>query len=245
MKSLKIFFVAIANVLFLNVFSQTVTHTNVSSLSACDGTATLISANNVDPSTIVWHGMGVSPQSAGFTRSNLCAGSYSITCTALNGEPLVLSFAITSSTGWNPCSGLGVNISLYPPEVIDCYGSLTANPWNGQCGNMDGNPPFSYLWSTGETTPHITYLCPGKYVVVQTDSIGCTFGESATINWFTGPGMPWIPYWYHAETEELTNNEKTIVKITDIMGRECELESGELRIVLYSDGSISKVISQE
>jgi hypothetical protein len=244
MKNLKLLLVTISNLLILNVFSQTVTCTNVSSLSACNGTATLIAANNVDPSTIVWHGMGVSPQSGGFTRSNLFAGSYSITCTALNGEPLVLTFTINSGTGWNPCSGLGVNISLYPPEVIDCYGSLTANPWNGQCGNMDGNPPFSYLWSTGETTPHITYLCPGKYVVVQTDSIGCAFGESATINWFTGPGMPWLPYWYHAETEELTNNEKTIVKITDIMGRECELETGELRIVLYSDGSISKIISQ-
>jgi hypothetical protein len=51
-----------------------------------------------------------------------------------------------------------------------------------------------------------------------------------------GPG-------YYNDLEELTNNEKSIVKITDILGRECEMDAGELRIVLYSDGTMKKVIS--
>lgn len=47
-----------------------------------------------------------------------------------------------------------------------------------------------------------------------------------------------------AGVEELNViNEKTIVKITDIMGRECELVASELRIVLYNDGTIKKVIA--
>jgi len=244
MKNLKLLLVTISNLLILHVFSQTVTCTNVSSVSACNGTATLIAANNVDPSTIVWHGMGVSPQSGGFTRSNLCAGTYTITYNTTDGIPKFVGFSITNTFDWHPCGGYGISISNYPPEVIECYGSLSADPALMMCGNLDGNPPFSYLWSNGATTSDITYLCPGEYIVVQTDSIGCAIGMSATIDWFTGPGMPWIPYWYHLETQELSENDKTIIKVTDIMGRECELETGELRIVLYSDGSISKIISQ-
>jgi hypothetical protein len=244
MKRLKVYLAVLANVLVLNGFTQ-VDCTNVTS-TICNGTAALYHLN-VDPATIVWHGMGIVPkihtQYGDFNRTNLCPGAYTVTYTTYDGVPMVVSFSIANSAGMYPCGGLGVNISIYPPEVIDCYGSLTANPWNGQCGNMDGNPPFSYVWSTGQTTPHITYLCPGKYVVVQTDSIGCAFGESATINWFTGPGMPWIPYWYHLETQELSENDKTIIKVTDIMGRECALDAGELRIVLYSDGTIKKVIA--
>jgi hypothetical protein len=42
--------------------------------------------------------------------------------------------------------------------------------------------------------------------------------------------------------EELTQYGKTIVKITDMLGRECKPESGELHIIRYSDGSTEKVI---
>jgi hypothetical protein len=45
-----------------------------------------------------------------------------------------------------------------------------------------------------------------------------------------------------AGIEELTQLEKTIVKITDMLGRECKPESGELHIIRYSDGSTEKVI---
>jgi hypothetical protein len=45
-----------------------------------------------------------------------------------------------------------------------------------------------------------------------------------------------------AEIEELTQYGKTIVKITDMLGRECKPESGELHIIRYSDGSTEKVI---
>jgi hypothetical protein len=45
-----------------------------------------------------------------------------------------------------------------------------------------------------------------------------------------------------AGIEELTQLEKTIVKITDMLGRECKPESGELHIIRYSDGSTEKSI---
>jgi hypothetical protein len=237
MKSLKIFFVAIANVLFLNAYSQQVACTMVTSNVFCNGTAALYHLN-VDPATIVWHGMGIVPkiytQYGDFNRSNLCVGAYTVTYKTYDGEPMVVSFEITNGINWQPCHGIGVGLNIYTPTLSDCSGDMSAVQFSSQCGNFNGNPPFSYVWSNGSTSDHITNFCPGKYYVVQTDSLGCAASMSAVIHEGFG---------YYNDVEELTNNEKTIVKITDILGRECEMDAGELRIVLYSDGTMKKVIA--
>ncbi len=237
MKNLKLLLIAISNVLSISTFSQHVEYTVVSG--NCDATATLF-ANNVNPATIVWHGMGVTPkltpQNGGYYRSNLCRGAYTVTYKTYDGEPMALTFYIANGAGVNPCYGISVGLHNVPGSLSDCTGSMSAAQFSSQCGNFNGNPPFSYVWSNGATSDQITNICPGKYYVVQTDSLGCAASMSKVIN--EGPG-------YYNGVEELTNNEKTIVKITDILGRECEMDAGELRIVLYRDGSISKVISQE
>lgn len=46
-----------------------------------------------------------------------------------------------------------------------CNGNLTASP--------TGQPPFSYSWSTGDTTQTISGLCPGLYSLTVTDSDSC------------------------------------------------------------------------
>jgi hypothetical protein len=244
MKRLKVYLAVLANVFVLNGFTQ-VDCTNVTS-TICNGTAALYHLN-VDPATIVWHGMGIVPkiytQYGDFNRSNLCCGAYCVSYNTYDGEPMVVAFEITNSINLEPCMGISVGLGNYHTSLFDCFGTISATPFSSQCGNFNGNPPFSYIWSNGATSADLVNICPGKYIVVQTDSLGCAAANSLTIDWFTGPGMPWLPYWYHAETEELTNKEKTIVKITDIMGRECELDAGELRIVLYSDGTIKKVIA--
>jgi len=237
MKKLKLFLATIANSLFLIGFTQQVDCTNVTS-TICNGTAALYHLN-VDPATIVWHGMGIVPkiytQYGDFNRSNLCVGAYTITYKTYDGEPMVVSFEITNGINWQPCYGISVGLSNVPTSLSDCLGSMSAVPFSSQCGNFNGNPPFSYIWSNGATTAELSNICPGKYIVVQKDSLGCAVSMSWVIH--EGPG-------YYNSIEELINNEKTIIKVTDIMGRECELETGELRIVLYSDGSISKIISQ-
>lgn len=45
-----------------------------------------------------------------------------------------------------------------------------------------GIPPYSYLWSTGDTTNHPTGLTPGNYGLTVTDALGC-MGE---FNFFVG-----------------------------------------------------------
>ncbi|GIV34145.1 MAG: hypothetical protein KatS3mg031_1680 [Chitinophagales bacterium] len=44
-----------------------------------------------------------------------------------------------------------------------------------------GTPPYSYLWSDGETSSIITDLAPGVYTVTITDNTGCVLVDSAEV----------------------------------------------------------------
>ena len=106
----------------------------------------------------------------------------------------------------------------------------------GQCDGyisisnvINGEPPFTYLWSNGETTPSIYSLCPDNYVVTVTDANNCPFSYSFYLGEYTeiipyassteescfgcndgtatvNPegGIP--PYWYHWSTDEYTQS---------------------------------------
>jgi len=56
-----------------------------------------------------------------------------------------------------------------------CTGSASVIPSNG-------TPPYTYLWSTNDTTSTISNLCTGTYVVTVTDSLGCSVVDSVTIS---------------------------------------------------------------
>jgi large repetitive protein len=55
----------------------------------------------------------------------------------------------------------------------NCDGSATAN--------SSGPSPYTYLWSTGQTTQTISNLCAGTYTVSVTDGNNCTGTSTATI----------------------------------------------------------------
>ncbi|HEY4336728.1 MAG TPA: gliding motility-associated C-terminal domain-containing protein [Puia sp.] len=59
-------------------------------------------------------------------------------------------------------SPMDATLSVTPPTDCSCNGSagLTMN-----CGT----PPYSFLWSNGETTQTVTDLCSGKYTVTVSD----------------------------------------------------------------------------
>lgn len=48
-----------------------------------------------------------------------------------------------------------------------CQGSIKANV-------TGGDPPYTYLWSDGQTTQTAVNLCKGTYRVTVTDALGCT-----------------------------------------------------------------------
>ena len=51
----------------------------------------------------------------------------------------------------------------------------------------NGTSPYSYSWSTGQTTTSITNLLPGQYSVTVVDANGCAASSSATIINLAGP----------------------------------------------------------
>ena len=48
-----------------------------------------------------------------------------------------------------------------------------------------GHPPYSYLWSTGDTVNHIYLLCEGSYTLTVTDSLGCQATKTFYLDGFT------------------------------------------------------------
>ncbi|MBI1225510.1 MAG: T9SS type A sorting domain-containing protein [Bacteroidetes bacterium] len=99
--------------------------------------------------------------------SNLTAGTYSLTVTDNLGcsqsqtvtinQPSPLTLAFSNSPG-----SCGTN------------GTSMANV-------SGGTAPYSYLWSTGATTPNISNLAPGSYAVTVTDANSCTLTANTVI----------------------------------------------------------------
>lgn len=186
----------------------------------CDGSATVNATGGSNPYTYQWDAATGNQTSA--IATGLCAGVYSVTSTDANGctstvtttitEPTVISAVFTNMTPIS-CNG-------------SCNGSLTAVA-------TGGTPPYSYIWSTGSTTPTELGLCAGIYWLSITDANGCTtsivdsispaipitfdiahtnsscFGHAdgtATIGNITGSSAPYTYQWSNGMTSSSIGN---------------------------------------
>jgi len=147
---------------------------SVSCFGLCDGSAIVTFSNEPTlSSTLSYQLDGSSPVTTNIFN-NLCGelnyGDYYLSVTDLNGclaydtitiyEPLDFSYTIDSFPEY--CnSGQG-------------YASVTVVP-------NTATPPFSYLWSDGQTTGTASALSYGTYTVVVTDDNGCSFTESVNV----------------------------------------------------------------
>ena len=86
------------------------------------------------------------------------AGPYSVTVTDANG--CIAKEGILY--GGDPCDALSVTIAEQPSGSGVLFASA-----------LGPGAPFTYLWSTNETTESITVTGPGTYSVTVTDSAGC------------------------------------------------------------------------
>ncbi|MBI2968119.1 MAG: T9SS type A sorting domain-containing protein [Bacteroidetes bacterium] len=136
-----------------------------------DGSATVLVSGGTSPYTYLW-----STGDSQSTINNLPAAIYSVTVTDANG------CSSTSITAVNDLNGPNSTTLVTDATCGNSNGSATAN-------NTGGTPPFSYYWSTGETTQSIGNLFAGSYSVTVTDSSGCIAAANVTVNNISGPSV--------------------------------------------------------
>ena len=122
-----------------------------------NGSLTANASGGQPPYSYVW-----SNGQTGATISNLGAGQYSVTV-----ADAAECVAVASATITQPASAVNVSLNVIQPV---CLGST-----NGTINSVvtGGTAPYTYLWSTGATTPSLNNLPAGAYSVTVTDTRGC------------------------------------------------------------------------
>lgn len=189
----------------------------------CTGT---MSVTGLIPSTITW--TSTYPGNAGDYNSFLSqtAGNPTVTVTPGIGAPAYIDYKVSGTKNLN-CGDTGtdtVRVYTYPPLVVSINPKTSiicqGNPVTLNAVPTGGYPAYTYLWSTGATTPSISVNTPGTYSVSvndQTNACGpitqqatvipmvtptaagttiCS-GNTATLN-ATAPNGPYE--WYDAPT---------------------------------------------
>jgi hypothetical protein len=143
----------------------TVTGTNLTCFNGNNGTATAVGSGGWAPYVYQWSNGATTA-----TITGLPAGTYQVTVTDID-----LGYAIGSIT-LNQPPAFGVLVQATQPQLcgIAPDGVMTAVPYGGV-------GPYTYLWNNGQTTPVITGLSAGTYVITVTDVTGCTAVGSGVI----------------------------------------------------------------
>lgn len=129
------------------------------------GSAMAIPLSGTPPYSYLWN-TGATTQ----TINNLGAGVYSVTVADANGCMDSQSVVIMESPDFS--------INVVGTTIVCGAG----NTGSATALIIDGSGTYTYLWSTGATTPMITGLGEGTYSVTVTDVSGCTETDDITID---------------------------------------------------------------
>jgi len=122
-----------------------------------NGTASMSVTGGTPPYSYLWN---TSATTTGI--SNLAPGVYSCTVTDAAG------CSITKSRGVSSVSPVQIGFSTTPASCIFVNDGMISSTIIG------GTPPYSYQWSSGQTTSSVSSLAPGNYSLFVTDAGGCT-----------------------------------------------------------------------
>ncbi|MFC4636652.1 Ig-like domain-containing protein, partial [Dokdonia ponticola] len=125
---------------------------------------------------------------------DVVAGAYSVLVTDANGCTITVNATVMQPN--TPVTGDVTTTNENGATADDGTATVVAS---------GGTPPYTYLWSNGETTPMITDLDSGDYTITVTDANGCTYVETVTVN-----SSNQIP---DAEDDTTTTQEDTPVNI--------------------------------
>jgi PKD repeat protein len=133
------------------------TTTAVNCFGGTNGTANVIPAGGTGNFTYEWCNEVTTHNTSG-----LSAGNCTVTVTDDNG-----------------CSSSAVVAVQQPLQMV--ISTTTANATAAVDTVYGGVGPYTYLWSNGGTTPALTGLNPGNYIVTITDNNGCTSSAGVTV----------------------------------------------------------------
>ncbi|ARV15350.1 PKD domain-containing protein [Polaribacter sp. SA4-12] len=135
---------------------------------ANDGSIDLNLTGGISPTSITWS----DDASAGVQRNNLSAGTYTVVIldSDVNQCPIEETFIFT-----NPPA---IGISSTVIDAIDCS---IVNSGSIDLEISGGSKPYSFLWSTNETTEDLENIPPGDYSVEITDANGCNVNRQFNI----------------------------------------------------------------
>ena len=139
-----------------DALALTETHNDVSCFAQKDGNIDLSVSGGIPDYTYQWNIGAITEDLTGMS-----AGTYTVTVTDVNNCTATLSVTVNE-----------------PPLLTVTVASTdeTAsgeNDGTAQTTVEGGTPPYSYLWSNGETTASVTGLAPGDYSVTVTDANNC------------------------------------------------------------------------
>lgn len=152
---------------YINASSPiTVTYTTTTSLcTSPTGSATLNITGGASPYNVTW---STFPVQSGPNLTGVAAGSYSFHVVDQNGCVQNGTVVI------NPVSIVSANLISTPATCTQSDGALN-------CMVNGGMPPFTYLWSTTNTTPSISNIPAGGYNVIVIDAMSCSKMFYATV----------------------------------------------------------------
>jgi len=130
-----------------------------------DATATVIPSGGVAPYTFLWSD-GQTTQIA----TGLNAGVYGVTVTDASG----CTGEATQEVELSP-EGVWIMLNSTPADCGEDNGTAYV-------GIMTGVPPYTIIWSNGDTTNNPMDLAPGEYFVTVSDVNGCTAVDSIDVD---------------------------------------------------------------
>lgn len=128
------------------------------------GSASITAAGGTPPYSNSW-----STGATGSSINNLSAGNYSVVTTDGHGCTSSQSFTIAET------NELNINFTI---GEISCFGMNNGSVTAAVGG---GNAPYTYSWSTGNSSNSISGRGPGTYTLNVTDANGCSGSESVTL----------------------------------------------------------------
>ncbi|MES2515691.1 MAG: gliding motility-associated C-terminal domain-containing protein [Bacteroidota bacterium] len=154
------------NIIQPPAITLTVSHTDLTCGSICDGTASVTATGGIGPFTYSWTPSGGTASQA----VGLCAGNY--TCTVTNNGNCIKTITV-SILSPPPLTASPTQTNLACNAA--CIGAINLNP-------SGGTGAYTYSWSpAAPTTSVLTSLCAGAYNYTVTDALGCKFSNTVTI----------------------------------------------------------------